>query len=81
MMTMLDLWIKTKCRAKEIGKAALDEFPEYHHSYPCNASRDKNRERGDIILYRAGYIFNFYSTRKNLIIQIVASVKIGKICV
>ncbi|KAF5428780.1 hypothetical protein C5S39_10515 [Candidatus Methanophagaceae archaeon] len=71
---MLGLWIKTKCRANGIGKAALDEFPESHHSYPCTASIDKNRELGDIMLYRAGYIFNSDSTRKNLINQTVASV-------
>jgi len=33
-----------------------DRISEYHHSYPCTASMKKDREIGDTILYRAGYL-------------------------
>lgn len=34
----------------------LDRISESHHSYPCTASMEKDREIGDTILHRAGYI-------------------------
>ena len=34
----------------------LDRISESHHSYPCTASMEKDRELGDTILHRAGYI-------------------------
>jgi hypothetical protein len=33
-----------------------DRISESHHSYPCTASMEKDRELGDTILHRAGYI-------------------------
>jgi hypothetical protein len=33
-----------------------DRISESHHSYPCTASMEKNRELGDTILHKAGYI-------------------------
>jgi len=33
-----------------------DRISEAHHSYPCTASMDKDREIGDTILHKAGYI-------------------------
>jgi len=34
----------------------LDRISESHHSYPCTASMEKDRELGDTILHKAGYI-------------------------
>ncbi|MEA1957007.1 MAG: DUF166 family protein [Euryarchaeota archaeon] len=33
-----------------------DRISESHHAYPCTASMEKNRELGDTILHKAGYI-------------------------
>ncbi|NQE04379.1 Thymidylate synthase [ANME-1 cluster archaeon GoMg1] len=33
-----------------------DRISESHHSYPCTASMEKDRELGDTILHKAGYI-------------------------
>ena len=33
-----------------------DRISESHHSYPCTASMEKDREFGDTILHKAGYI-------------------------
>ncbi|KAF5431873.1 hypothetical protein C5S39_04865 [Candidatus Methanophagaceae archaeon] len=33
-----------------------DRISESHHSYPCTASMEKDREIGDTILHRAGYL-------------------------
>ena len=33
-----------------------DRISESHHAYPCTASMEKDRELGDTILHKAGYI-------------------------
>jgi len=33
-----------------------DRISESHHSYPCTASMEKDREIGDTILHKAGYL-------------------------
>jgi len=33
-----------------------DRISEYHHSYSCTASMEKDREIGDMILHKAGYL-------------------------
>jgi hypothetical protein len=40
----------------ENKRELYDRISESHHSYPCTASMEKDRELGDTILHRAGYI-------------------------
>ncbi len=40
----------------EDKRELYDRIIESHHSYPCTASMEKDRELGDTILHRAGYI-------------------------
>ena len=33
-----------------------DRISESHHSYPCTASMERDRELGDTVLHKAGYL-------------------------
>ncbi|VUT26289.1 MAG: Thymidylate synthase [Candidatus Methanolliviera sp. GoM_asphalt] len=45
-----------ECIEVENKRELYDRISESHHSYPCTASMEKDRELGDTILHRAGYI-------------------------
>ena len=40
----------------ENRRELYERISESHHSYPCTASMEKDRELGDTILHKAGYI-------------------------
>ena len=40
----------------EDKRELYDRISESHHSYPCTASMERDREIGDTILHRAGYL-------------------------
>ncbi len=40
----------------EDKRELYERISESHHSYPCTASMEKDREIGDTILHKAGYI-------------------------
>ena len=50
-------YVSQKIRGKSISDpdALFDEIAKAHHSYPCTASMNKDRELGDALLHIAGY--------------------------
>jgi len=51
-------YIAKQLRGAEISdrRELWNRISEAHHSYPCTASMEHDRERGDTILHKAGYI-------------------------